>query len=923
MKNKKLILSILGIILFGLNYLSSQNKNSKLTNSNLQKQETPPLQRTCGTGILPQQFEDWVQSITPVGGVKGVGEMSTQSIFNIPVIVHVIHDNEPLNSIFATSGGNLNAAQIIDQINILNKDFNGTNADTNLIPVAFKPLLGKFKVNFCLAVVNPTGGVLAEPGIDRINRNSKGWTAPPYSYSYSSNTIKPQSIWDVNKYLNIWVCGLSGGLLGFATFPNPGTSGLGGLFAPYGNATSDGVVVLNKAFGSIGTAANFVPFNKGRTSTHEIGHWIGLRHISGDGSCASDFCNDTPAQSNLTSGCPSFPNASGCSLSPNPPGRMFMNYMDYTNDACMYMFSKDQAYRAQLIMVHSPIRQALLTSTVCNLPTVTNDLGIMYVASPTYSQAINCNNFINPVIIVKNFGTNMITSATYTFNVNGIGTQTFNWSGNLSANSQATVNLPTINTVPNGTNGLNIGITTVNSVIDSNSSNNINNQMFVTQNGTTITAIGAATICSGGSATLTASGSALGYTWNPVAVIGTVAVVNPVSTTVYTLVGNSGPCVTTSTVQVTVSATPTVALSNQTICTGGTATLAASGASSYSWSTSQTTSSITVTPASNTIYTVTGTIGSCSNTKTVSVMIGTQLGINVAATSTAFCSGNSATLAASGANTYTWSTSSNNASIAVSPNSTTVYTVSGNAGICFGTKTISINITTTPTLMISAVSLTICNGDAVNISASGASNYTWLPGNQTTSNINVTPASLTVYTVIGANSSCNDLKTSTVTVNNKPTVNGAASANQICLGSSVNLFAAGANTYTWNPGNQTGSPISVSPTSNTVYTLQGQSSNGCIGIDTLLISVSPCTELKINATAATSIQAFPNPFTDELTIEVNEPSQITITNALGQVVKTLNLNGKTTLDTNDLPKALYVLTIKTQSGSRNIKLIKE
>jgi hypothetical protein len=225
--------------------------------------------------------------------------------------------------------------------------------------------------------------------------------------------------------------------------------------------------------------------------------------------------------------------------------------------------------------------------------------------------------------------------------------------------------------------------------------------------------------------------------------------------------------------------------------------------------------------------------------------------------------------------------------------------------------------------MISAASLTICNGDAVNISASGASNYTWLPGNQTTSNINVTPASLTVYTVIGANSSCNDLKTSTVTVNNKPTVNGAGSANQICLGSAVNLFATGANTYTWNPGNQTGSPISVSPTSNTVYTLQGQSSNGCIGIDTLLISVSPCTELKINAADATSIQAFPNPFTDELTIEVNEPSQITITNALGQVVKTLNVNGKTTLDTSDLPKALYVLTIKTQNGSRNIKLIKE
>jgi hypothetical protein len=923
MKNNKLILSILAIILFGLNYLSSQNKNSQSTNSYLQIQQTPPPQRTCGTGILPHQFEDWVQSITPAGGGKGGGDMTTQSIFNIPVIVHVIHNNEPLNSIAATSGGNLNAAQIIDQINILNKDFNGTNADTNLIPSAFKPLLGKFKVNFCLAVVNPTGGVLAEPGVDRIDRNTKGWTAPPYSYSYSSSTVKPQSIWDVNKYLNMWVCGLSGGLLGFATFPDPSTSGLGGLFAPYGNATSDGVVILNNAFGSIGTAAGFIPFNKGRTATHEVGHWIGLRHIWGDGACANDFCNDTPQHSNSTSGCPSYPVATGCTGFPSPPGRMFMNYMDYTNDACMYMFSKDQAYRAQLIMTNSPIRAALLTSTVCNLPSVTNDLGIMYVSSPTYSQVINCNNFINPVIVVKNFGSNMITSATYTFNVNGVGTQTFNWTGTLAANAQATINLPIINSVPNGTNGLNIGITSVNAGSDSNSSNNINNQMFITQNGFAITAGATATICSGGSATLTASGSATGYTWNPGAVIGAVAVVNPVATTIYTLSGNSGPCVATSTVQVTVSATPTVALNNQTICTGGTATLAASGASNYSWSTSQTTPSITVTPAINTTYTVTGTIGLCSNTKTVSVTIGTQLGINVAATSTAFCSGNSATLAASGANTYTWSTSSNNASIVVSPNATTIYTVSGNAGTCFGTKTISINITTTPTLMISAASLTTCNGDAVNISASGASNYTWLPGNQTTSNINVTPTSLTVYTVIGTNGSCNDVKTSTVTVNIKPTVNVAASANQVCLGSSVNLFATGANTYTWNPGNQTGSTVSVSPTSNTTYTVQGQSSNGCIGVNTLLISVSPCTGSKMNLAYAASIQVFPNPFKDELTIEVNEPSQITITNALGQVVKTVDVNGKTIIETNDLPKALYILTIKTQNGSKDIKLIKE
>jgi hypothetical protein len=885
--------------------------------TNWQQNDPPTQQRTCGTDILPQQFETWLDGLKQAGGGKGDLNLSTQSVFNIPVVVHVIHNGTSIGA-----GSNISNAQILSQINILNNDYNGNNADTSLIPAAFKPLLGKFKINFCLAVVNPTGGVMPEAGVNRINRNTAGWTAPPYSnMTYWNNTIKPQSIWDVNRYLNMWVADLGGSLLGFATFPNPGTSGLLGIPAPYGSATTDGVVQNYTAFGNTGTAQ--APFNLGRTATHEVGHWLGLRHVWGDANCGSDFCNDTPTQSNSTYNCPSYPNAAGCTGSPNPPGRMFMNFMDYTNDNCMQMFTKDQAFRAQLIMTHSPIRAALLTSTVCNLPSVTDDLGIMYVASPTYSQVINCNNFINPVIVVKNFGSNVITAATFTYNVNGTGTQTFNWTGSLAANATATVNLPTINNVPNGTNGFNIRITGVNSGSDSNASNNFNNQLFITQNGFSISASGAATICASNPATLTASGSASSYTWNPGNIAGTVAVVNPAATTIYTLSGSSGTCVTTRTVQVTVNSSPTVAANNQTICTGGTATLIASGASTYSWSTSQTTPTIFVSPSSNTTYTVTGSIGSCSNTKTVSVTIGTQLGINVAATSTAFCSGNSTTLTASGANTYTWSTSSNNASIAVSPNATTIYTVSGSAGSCSGTKTISINVTTTPTVVLSAASLTTCNGDAVNISASGASNYTWLPGNQTTSNINVTPASTSVYTVTGANGSCTNVKTATVTVNIKPTVNVAASANTVCLGSVVNLFATGANTYTWNPGNQTGSPVSVSPTSNTTYTVQGQGSNGCIGLNTLLISVSPCTGLSINAADAASIQVYPNPFKDELTIQANSEVKVKIVNALGQVVKTETVNGKSVINTTELPKAIYFIEIRSEAGTKVLKLIRD
>ncbi|MBL7918167.1 MAG: T9SS type A sorting domain-containing protein, partial [Bacteroidia bacterium] len=864
------------------------------------------------------------QSITPSGGGgKGGDNLTTQSVFNIPVVVHVIHNNEPINSISANTGNNLNAAQIIDQINILNKDFNGTNSDTNLIPTAFKPLLGKFKVNFCLAVVNPTGGVMAEPGIDRINRIAKGWTAPPYSSTYCSSTIKPQSIWDVNKYFNIWVCGLSGGLLGFATFPDPATSGLSGLSAPYGNATSDGVVILNTAFGSIGTGTTSPPYDRGRTATHEVGHWIGLRHIWGDGSCANDFCNDTPVQSNATYNCPSYPNASGCAASPNPPGRMFMNFMDYTNDACMYMFSKDQAYRAQLIMVNSPIRKSLLTSTVCNLPSVTNDLGIMYISSPTYSQVISCDNFINPVIIIKNFGSNMITSATFTYNVNGVGTQTFNWSGNLAANSQATVNLPTVNSVPNGTNGLNVGLTTVNAGSDSNSSNNFNSQMFITQNGFSISASGAATVCAGGSATLTASGSATGYTWNPGAIAGTIAVVNPASSTIYTLSGNSGTCITTRTVQVTVSATPTVAVSNQTICTGGTATLSASGASTYSWSTSQTTSSITVSPASNTTYTVTGFIGSCINTKTVSVTIGTALGINVSATSTVFCSGGSTTITANGASTYTWSTSSNNASIAVSPIVTTIYTVNGTAGSCSGSKTIAITVNTTPTINPSTATPTICNGTNVTLNVSGANNYTWNPGNLTGASVNVLPSSTTVYTVLGTTpAGCSDVKTLTVTVNAKPFINVASSSNTVCTGGNMGLFANGASTYTWNPGNQAGSSVTVNPTSTTVYTCVGSAANGCTDTKTITITVVPCVGLADITGNSVSVTIYPNPFKNELNINSNEEVSVVVFNALGQNVMKETVSRKGSINTESLANGIYFIHIKGLNGTKIFKVVK-
>lgn len=557
-------------------------------------------QRTCATPILPQQFETWVQSITPKPGKYG--SAGVQSIFNIPVIVHVIHNNETVNSVSATGGNNLNAAQIVDQINILNKDFRGTNADTNLIPSAFKSLLGKFQVNFCLAVVNPTGGVLAEPGIDRINRVSKGWNSFPYSMNYMDATVKPNSIWNTSQYLNIWVLPLSSGLLGYATFPNPGTSGLLGMGNTYGTTTSDGVVCLNSAFGSIGTAQSGA-YNKGRTATHEIGHWMGLRHVWGDANCGTDYCNDTPPAQTANFGCSTYPYNTGV-CSGNTTGEMTMNFMDYGDDACLQLFTADQKYRAQLILAYSTMRAALATSTVCNLPTVTNDVGISFVSRPSYSQEVSCVNYLDPIVYMSNFGSNAINSAVFSFNVDGVNTQTLAWTGTLTTGSSVTVALTQITGLSPGQHLFNVNVSAPNSGTDNNLTNNYNQQQFSIVTNSFAFGAPSPTICNGAAAVITATGAAT-YTWSSGAVSPSVSL-SPSATTFYTVTAGLGSCVMTKTVKVTVIVSPTLTIDKMHVCQGIASTITANGATSYTWSSGENTPDIEVLLSSTTTFTLKG-----------------------------------------------------------------------------------------------------------------------------------------------------------------------------------------------------------------------------------------------------------------------------------------------------------------------------
>jgi hypothetical protein len=877
--------------------------------------------KRCGTGVLPQQFETWLQTLQPVGGGKGGGDNSIETIFTIPVIVHIVHNNEAVNTPTALSGGNLNAAQVIDQINILNRDYNKKNPDTTSIPGVFKPVLGNMRINFCLAVVNPTGGIMPEPGIDRVNRVAKGWTASPYTQTYIDATIKPNSIWDPTRYFNIWVLDLGSSLLGYATFPNPGTTGLQGLSAPYGSPTTDGVVILNKSFGSVGTAVSNPPYDKGRTVVHETGHWVGLRHTWGDATCGDDYCNDTPTSNTSNFGCPAFPHVT-CSNGPN--GDMFMDYMDYVDDNCMEMFTKDQVYRAQLIMPNSILRYTLLTSTVCNLPSSTNDIGLSNIIAPTYSSVLNCNSYINPIVAITNFGTNVITSATFTYNLDGVATQTLAWAGNLAPGASNTVNIPQMNGVSNGTHAFNISILNPNSTADSFMGNNYSNQPFAITNGYTIAASGATTICSGSQATVTASGGATSYTWNPSAITGTSAVVNPASTTIYSVSGTYSNCVKIATVLVTVNLTPTLTANSTTICVGGTATLIASGAPTYSWSTTQTTSSIMVTPASNTTYTAYGINGTCVSSKTLMVTIGSSLGIVPIANPTAYCNGGSTTITASGASTYTWMPGNlNGSSISVNPSSSTTYTVSGTAATCTGSNSILITVNPNPTITATATNPTVCiPGPGTTLNGTGASTYTWQPGNLVGSAVVVTPASNITYTVVGSTAAgCTNTQNVSVIVNPKPTVNVATSTPTLCNGEIGTVFAVGATTYVWNPGNLSGSTVSVTPSSTTTYTVTG-TTNGCSDIQTITIVVSPCTGLSSYAASNFQLSVYPNPFKDELNFKVSEEVRVSIYNAIGQLMKSETISRLGSISTSDLPNAVYFVQVKGANQTRVLKVIK-
>ena len=302
------------------------------------------LQEKNPKRMTQDQFESWLAPLVQKNATMRTAQ--TNAVITIPVVVHVIYNGQAVGI-----APNITDAQVQSQITVLNQDFGRTGPGFNTNPVGVDT-----QIQFVLAKQDPNGN--PTNGIDRVSFGKDSW-----SNAEIDNTLKPETIWDPTQYLNLWTVFQftdNNTLLGYAQFPE--ASGLSGI-SGNANANTDGVVIRYDAFGS-GSGSSFLlkaPYNKGRTTTHEIGHWLGLIHIWGDGlNCNNtDHCADTPVAKDPNYGCPT-----GTDSCTSKTGLdMIENYMDYTDDSCMNTFTQNQKSRMDAVMTNSPRRKSLKTST--------------------------------------------------------------------------------------------------------------------------------------------------------------------------------------------------------------------------------------------------------------------------------------------------------------------------------------------------------------------------------------------------------------------------------------------------------------------------------------------------------------------------------------------------------------------------------
>ena len=396
MKIKLLPLIAFGAILLPFGNASAQNHPAQFgphdvircmttENETILRQQNPKRANT-------EEFENWLApKITQIRENIQNGKTAFAS-YKIPVVIHIIHDGDNIGS-----GENITDAQAISQITVMNNDYrrlSGTPGGANTTNKAVD-----CEIEFCLAKYDPNGdittGIVRHKIIPYTDNVSNGFGGRDWETRNDVEQMKANTIWDPTKYLNMWVFRPGGqslqnggldNLLGYAQFPSQ--SGLDGLNNNGGSSQTDGVVAGYFCFGSAdyddGTFNLNAPYNEGRTMTHEVGHWLGLRHIWGDGGCSiDDYCSDTPRAGDANYQCN--PNADTC---PSYLGRdMIQNYMDYTPDGCMDTFTQNQKERMHAVMQNSPRRYTLNNAVECRSLSNTNNpeefKGINLFPNPT------------------------------------------------------------------------------------------------------------------------------------------------------------------------------------------------------------------------------------------------------------------------------------------------------------------------------------------------------------------------------------------------------------------------------------------------------------------------------------------------------------------------------------------------------------
>lgn len=345
----------------------------------------------------------------------------------------------------------------------------------------------------------------------------------------------------------------------------------------------------------------------------------------------------------------------------------------------------------------------------------------------------------------------------------------------------------------------------------------------------------------------------------------------------------------------------------------------------YQWSNASTASSLIIMPPPSTFGVVyTNPTTGCNSAAVSTVVTGNTPSISLVANiSGSLCPGSSKTLtASSGFNTYSWSTGSTNSVITVSPLSNTTYSAQGTLGTCTSTASIVVNVNS---INVSAAtnSTSICGGYSAVLTATGATTYTWNPGNFTGANYTTTPGTTTIYTVTGAKSSCSQTKTISITVNPTPTVSVSANPSILCTGNSSTLTASGANNYTWS-NSTTGPNTIVSPTATTSYTVTGTNLSGCVNSAVITQSVSTCTGLNEHSPEV-NFSVYPNPSNGMIKILIqNLPDNtvISLINAIGQTVFNTQATEEVTLiNLSEFDNGLYTIKVSNNSSAKTTKII--